>query len=921
VTGARDIEAPLQETWEALVAVVPSGVLMVDLSGKIVLANSEAERIFGAVKGGLVGRPVETLMSPELHAEHTHHRRHFATAPRVRPMGTGSLAGTTVDGHALRLEIALSPLPSGAPGHTMALVRDVSSREEQDARSRLNSAAFSAAANGIMITDASGKIVSVNDAFTRLTGYAASEVIGKEPGFLKSGEMASDYYQRLWTTILAGSVFSGEVINRRKDGTLYVEEQTITPVPDAHGKPAYFVAIKQDVTLRHEDQKALRAAKLAAEAATEAKSRFLASMSHEIRTPMNAVIGVAELLIDSPLDARQQELVETLRSSGEALLTLLDEILDFSKVEAGRLDLVHEPFDPIATLEGCLALLAARADARGIELGAWVAPDVPTPLIGDAQRFSQIVMNLIGNAVKFTEEGCVAVSIEPDRGARPSDEMFDGLVTIRDTGIGIPAEHLPLLFQRFAQGDSSSSRRFKGTGLGLAISRRLAELMDGTIDAESTGVPGEGSTFRFRFRVRRDPRSATGYDLASLRGRQVVVVGSGQRRACTLPDQLRAWGLDVQIVPDVESVERYLASCSPEVALVMSPPGKAAPTEVAAKVQAAWRRTRRVGARLPMILFCTTAQRAYLDPTKRLPSSVIAVMTRPARSAALLQTLRKSLGEKVVEDRRRVTKAPPRQGPAPLRILVIEDDAVNQMLIREMLAGLGQQARLVDDASGALAACAESEFDILFMDMQLPGMDGIEATRVLRSRERPEKRARIIALTANVFPEDRKRCLDAGMDDFLAKPLRRAALLDALTRATQAPARRSADETALARSIPPSAPLLDASALHELVDSLAQSSDALARLLDTLTMNAEKLVDAIEAANNAGKIDELRRHAHSLKSNANMFGLVALAEVCGSIEESARNNALAEARRRVQEVRPLFNQSRTALFDHMRPTR
>jgi PAS domain S-box-containing protein len=770
------------------------------------------------------------------------------------------------------------------------------------AEAHLERAALAAAANGVMITDVRGRIVSVNAAFTRLTGYAAEEAVGQTPRILRSGLMPPGYYEELWATILAGRVFSGEVVNRRKDGSTYVEEQTITPVPGPDGKPTHFVAIKQDVTRRREAEEAMRAAKLAAEEATQAKSHFLA-MSHEIRTPMNAVIGVAELLLDTTLDDRQRELVEMLRQSGEGLLGLIDEILDFSKVEAGRLDLASRPFDPAAAVEDRLHLVAPRAEARGVDLTWRVSTAVPASLLGDEQRFGQVVMNLLGNALKFTEHGSVEVSLDAERSPAPS-RAFRGVLTLKDTGVGIPEAQLPRLFQPFEQGDPSSRRRFKGTGLGLAISRRIAQAMGGDIVAESDGA-GRGATFRFHFEAA--PLGPPPDSDRALRGVRALVLGERSAATRALADQLGAWGLRPVIAARLEDA-RLAADL--RLALVVAPFGACTAASTAAALQAAWRDAGRAGS-LPVVLLCAASQRGSLDAEAARAGAIAALQTWPPRAAALRRALGQAFASSVL-----TAPAPARPSPSQVlrayrpRILVVEDDPVNRMVFTRMLEGFGLSASQAHDGGEAITAAERERFDLIFMDMQLPGVDGVEATRALRARPTPGARPpRIVAVTSNAFPEDRRRCLDAGMDDFLAKPVRRADLAAALDRAERA-VRPGSD--------PAPRPFVDGPVLRELLASLGSVGDDTDELFRTLLGNAETLVAEVERAHAEGDRSALRRHAHTLKSNARMFALGPLGDVCAALEDIARGTAPGDPTPHVAGLRELFEKSRVALLGELR---
>jgi len=622
---------------------------------------------------------------------------------------------------------------------------------------------FEAQDDLIVRRHASGAITYINDAYCALARRRREDLLATDfvLPVLEQGE----------TTVMADGARAYDQKIAAPAGARWIAWREVTVRADGESE---MQSVGRDVTDRVLAERALAVARDQAEAANRAKSRFLTMVSHEIRTPLNGILGMADLLGDTPLTAEQATYLKAVKTSGETLLSLIEDVLDFSKIEAGRLDLAARPFPLSAFVEEVVELLGPRAQEKGLEIGCYVDERLPARVVGDAARLRQVLFNLAGNAIKFTESGGVSIIVEP--GTR-ADAIS---IAVRDTGIGISLLDQARIFLEFEQADGTSTRKFGGTGLGLTISNRIIESMGGSIAVES--APGEGSTFRVNVALpSADATELPALDVPDLTGSDILIVAPALTEASLLARRLQRWGAHTKIVPD----EKVAAALLPEriwsAVFVDHVLGTAASEELV-----------RAAADLPQrIVLVTPTMRTELAALK--DAGFTGYLIKPVRAASLAARFS---SHHTFEPGAAVEFAEPPAQSQPgggLSILVAEDNEINALLTRALLVKLGHHPTIAASGGTAIdcwlaARTAGTPYDRILMDLHMPGTDGLEATRRIRAIEAQTAAVRtpILALTANVSAEDREACLAAGMDGFLVKPLDRERLAAALAGAGKA---------------------------------------------------------------------------------------------------------------------------------------
>jgi PAS domain S-box-containing protein len=905
-----------EEAISRLAAIVESSedaILAKTLEGVIVSWNSGAEKLYGYSAEEAIGKSVAMLMPPDRSGELPTILKRLAEGERITHYET---VRVRKDGQRIDVSATISPLhdSAGRIYGASTIARDITERKRAEAALRDSEARHRAilhtTVDGILTIDDHGIIESVNPATLRLFGYAEAEMVGSNVKML----MPSPDHER-HDSYLANYLRTGErkiigigreVVGRRKDGTTFPMDLSISEV--TVGGRRMFTGLVHDVTQRKQTEEMLRAsqeeledrvrrrtaqlaqaneqlsqAKEAAEAASRAKSLFLANMSHEIRTPMNAIIGMTELLLDTELSSRQRDFLKIVAESGESLLRLINDILDFSKIEAGKIELDRVNFDLDENLGDTMRALAVRAHGKGLELACRIRPDVPTFLCGDAARLRQIVVNLVGNAIKFTEGGEVVLEVWPEAA---NDSEVELHFAIRDTGIGVPAGKQKVIFEIFEQADSSPTRRFGGTGLGLAISSRLVDVMGGRIWVDSE--VGRGSTFHFtaRFRLAEEaPGEKRHACPVAVHDTPVLVIDDNGTNRLILEEILKSWAMRPKCVAGgreaLQALREAHRAGSP-YRLVLTDVHM--PEMSGFTLAEAIRRDPELTS--TMIMMLTSGDQPG-DAARCEALHIAAHLMKPIKQSELLDAITLALGLAAPDHEGLAAVVSQRgRGLPSLRILLAEDSLVNQKLAMALLEAQGHKITLVGNGREALATLVAQPFDLVLMDVQMPEMDGLEATAAIRTREKTAGGGHvpIVAMTAHALKGDRELCLAAGMDEYIAKPIRAHELFDVI------------EAVVLPAKAAPPAP-----ATKEIIDwaESLRGVEGDQRLLKTLVEAALKEIPglAAAAARAVAEADApaLRLAAHTLRGSLRYFGDTSAIEHLQQLEQMGQDRNLADA--------------------------
>jgi PAS domain S-box-containing protein len=769
---------------------------------------------------------------------------------------------------------------------------------------------------GIFQTTRDGRYLSVNAAMARIYGYNSPAELAASVTDIERQLYVDPNRRDEFARLIAeqGKVTHFESEIYRKDGSIRWISENARGVRDSQGRLIYYEGTIEDITQRKraedEERRAKQdaeSARAAAESASLAKSDFLANMSHEIRTPLNGVIGMIELLMTTPLGSQQTRYAQVIKSSSDALLSIINQILDFSKIEAGKLELEEADFDLHFMVEEVMGVLAQKASAKGLELACQIDPAVPAHLRGDGDRLRQVLMNLVSNGIKFTSQGEVVVRVSMEGGAEgASDNASESDVKVRfavtDTGMGIPPDRLDRLFRSFSQVDASVTRKFGGTGLGLAICKQLTGLMGGAIGVES--VQGKGSTFWFTSALRR--QAAAQSAPLSLRGHRVLTVDDNLTQCQVLQEQLQAWGLEADVTTSGEAALKLLpegltAGRRFDVAILdLNMPGMNG-LELARSI-----RDRAATRDLPLILM--SGVEASPDAAEIAALGFVRVLMKPIRQSLLFDSVMKALAgpQRPIA----TSKGDVRPSTAnttvsrTTRILLAEDMEVNQFVATEILARGGYACDIANNGREAVEAVLRKHYDVILMDCQMPEMSGLEASTAIRAYERESNSGRprvaIIALTANAVKGDREKCIAAGMDDYLTKPLDPAKLFRMIEAhapqnvAEPADATMSLDKVQAVAKIPATsgAPAVD---YDGLLARCLGDPGLVSKVARKFQETVPQVWDNLCTGFKAGDAAATARYAHSIKGTAGSVSAAQLAGLAAQLESLGREGDLATA--------------------------
>ena len=878
-----------------VLAMAADAIVVADAGHRIVLFNDGAAKVFGHAPDAVIGQALDVLIPQRWHGAHTSAMEAFAKSSLAsRRMGDRrEIKGLRADGTHFDAEASIVHLEFDGQVYFAAILRDVSEQRRAaqaiaESESRFRRLAANAPV-GIFTADAVGRCVYVNTRWCDIAGMDEASALDRSwiDGVHPDDRAATECEWK--ASLQRGAEFNGRYRYLWPGGHEVWVLCNVVPNRDADGRVQGYLGSITDFTETHRQAEALEKAQVASEAAASAKTMFLANMSHETRTPLNAVIGMSSLLLGTPLSEEQGEYARTIHSSARNLLDLINDILDVTKADAGKLEIERISFSLRNIIEESLELVAPRAAEKGLNLAYLIEDGTPETVVGDAARLRQILVNLLSNAVKFTHQGGVFVAVEC---ARPAEHQCRLSFAVHDTGIGIANEHLPRLFQAFTQVDASTTRKYGGTGLGLAITKRLVELMGGEVSVQSR--VGEGSVFRasVKLQTMADPQKDPIWKTVPLLAhRRVLIVDDETINRRALSRMAMACGMEpMSVATPFEALDLVRKGERFDLAVLDA--------QAMRLRDAAW-----VDAVNPSgPLHIPTLVLAHLGQRQALEDELLrrrgAVLTKPIKLRELHAAVVRLLTENAL-----APELPRTHGGAempaveslaarlPLRILVAEDNLVNQRVMQRMLERLGYAAQMASNGLEVIDAVELEIFDVVLMDIHMPEIDGLQAARWIHERWPASVRPRIVAMTANAWTADRARYQQAGIDAFLPKPVDLTSLELTLLQVAAPTRAKRTDST------PGGLGCVDQARIAHLRELQGADHPRLLQdLIDLFIEDSPRHLGAIDRAIASANMPQLREHAHRFLSATQNIGATHQSDLCMELEIAARSERLDHAR-------------------------